>query len=259
MPLMLQHSLVLLLLKVYGVLFVLSPIILRATFRFKAKLDPQLVPREAVPPDVQAFMATRVAAITSLGFEQVGYVSVGALAGATQSFMALFSNSRTLEWADVSVVKSAQANVLKGYTEFITRCSNDSQVDTNTNATAPVLFPWPNYHVFRFPQIRDAFTLYRVHRMLVQQNIGGSKPELPAKGQEMAELKRRLERYGTRQQERGYMYLDPSGGYFRLTWKGAFLGAWRSIWPISMIRNLVMQSRSQSQLRTLGVAQPRSV
>ena len=256
MPLFIQNDLVLLFLKIYGALFILGPIVLRATFRFKAKLDPQLVPLETLPPDVRQFMTARVAAIAGLGFEEIGYINLGTMAGGTQSYMALLSNSTTLEWADVSVVKSAKQ--MKGYSEFITRCSDDAQVDTNTNATAPVLFPWPCYHVFRFPQVKDAFTLYRAHRILVQQYTGGSRPELPAKGQELAELKRRLERFGARQQERGYMYLDPSGDYFRLTWKGAIVGAWRSIWPISLLRNLWMQSRSQTQLRSLGVAQVRS-
>ena len=256
MPVLMQNDLVLLFLKVYGVLFLLGPIALRATFRFKAKLDPQLVSLESLPPDVRQFMAPRVSAITGLGFEPVGYINLGSMANGTQSFMALLSNSRTLEWADVSVVKSTKQ--MKGYSEFITRCSDDSQVDTNTNATAPVLFPWPSYHIFRFPQINDAFTLYRVHRMLVQQNTGGSRQELPNKGQELAELKRRLERYGVRQQERGYMYLDSAGECFRLTWKGAILGAWRSIWPISLLRNLWMQGQSETRLRSLGVAQVRS-
>jgi hypothetical protein len=256
MPMFMQNNLVLLLLKIYGALFLLGPIVLRATFRFKAKIDPRLVPEESLPPDVRAFMTSRVAAIAGLGFEPVGYINLGTMAAGTESYMALLSNSRTLEWADVSVVKSTKQ--MKGYSEFITRCSNDAQVDTNTNATAPVLYPWPSYHIFRFPQVKDAFTLYRVHRMLVEQNTGGSKPELPAKGQELVELKRRLERFGVRQQERGYMYLDSAGDYFRLTWKGSLLGAWRSIWPISALRNLWMQSQSQTQLRTLGVAQVRS-
>jgi len=257
MPMLMQNNLVLLLLKIYGALFLLGPIVLRATFRFRAKLDPQLVPQESLPPDVRAFMTSRVAAIAGLGFDPVGYINLGTMASGTESYMALLSNSRTLEWADVSVVKSSKQ--MKGYSEFITRCSNDAQVDTNTNSTAPVLYPWPSYHIFRFPQVKDAFTLYRVHRMLVQQNTGGSTPELPPKGQELPELKRRLERFGVRQQERGYMYLDSGGEYFRLTWKGAVLGAWRSIWPISALRNFWMQSRSQTQLRTLGVAQARSI
>jgi len=63
--------------------------------------------------------------------------------------------------------------------------------------------------------------------MLVQEKIGGSRPELPSQGQELNELKRRLERYGPRQQERGYMHLEADGQSYRLTWKGAILGAWR--------------------------------
>ena len=256
MPALLGNDFALLVLKIYGAMFLLGPIVLRFTFKFKAKVDPQIVAKEALPVDVQQFMARHAMAIEGLGFENVGYVSMGTLAGGTRSFMALYSNSKTLEWADVSAVKSAKG--LKGYCEFITRCSDDSQVDTNTNATAPVLSASAAYHVFRFPQITDATTLYRAHRMLVQENIGGSRPELPPKGQEVAELKRRLERYGARQQQCGYMYFDAAGQQFRLTWKGAILGAWRSIWPVSSIRNLMQQSQSQARLRSMGVAEVRS-
>jgi len=54
------------------------------------------------------------------------------------------------------------------------------------------------------------------------------------------------------------MYLDAAGEFYRLTWKGAALGAWRSIWPISAIRNFMMETKSQSVLRSQGVAQMRS-
>jgi hypothetical protein len=252
---LLSNGFFLLLVKVYGAFLILGPVLLRIQFRFNAKLNPQLVPVESLPPDVQQFMAPRVQSIAGLGFDPVGYVNVGKMTSGTGSFMALFSNPRTMEWANVSVVKSASR--MAGYIEFITRCSDDAQVDTNTNSTPSVLFPLPSYHVFRFPQVKDAFTLYRAHRMLVQEKIGGSKPELPQPGQELAELKRRLERYGPRQQERGYMYLHKSGEYFHLTWKGAILGAWRSVWPIASLRRWWMQSREQDRLRSLGVAQYR--
>jgi hypothetical protein len=249
---LLNSGIVITLLKIYGVLFVLGPIVLRATFRYKAKVNPQLVPANALPENVRKFMEPRLPELSGLGFQFVGYVNVGSLAPNTQAYMALLSNSRTSEWADVSVVTAATK--LRGYIEFITRCSDDSQVDTNTNSMAPVLFPSPNYHVFRFPQIKDAFTLYRAHQMLVQQNLGGSRPELPPPGHEMSELKRRLERFGPRQQERGYMYLERDTENYRLTWKGAILGGWRSIWPVSALRAWWMQTRSETRLRSLGVA-----
>ena len=253
---MLDNGYISLLLKIYAAFYVLGPIVLHATFRFKANVNPQLVALEALPNEVQQFMTPRLPGITALGFETVGYVSLGSVAKQTEAYMALLSNSRTLEWADVTVVKSPIQ--MRGYIEFITRCSDDSQVDTNTSSTAPVLFPTPSYHVFRFPQLKDAFTLYRAHRMLVQEKLGGSRPELPPAGQELSELKRRVERYGPRQQERGYMYLEAGGQNFRLTWKGAILGAWRSIWPISLLRGWWMRNRSQVTLRSLGVAEYRS-
>jgi len=254
MPGITENSLFLLLLKIYAALFVLGPIILRIQFRFNAKLDPQSVPLESLPADVRGFFATRISAITGLGFELIGYVNVAMTKG-TGSYMALFSNPRSLEWADISAAKTSK--LMKGYTEFITRCANDEQVDTNTNATAPVLSPQSSHHVFRFPQIQEPFTLYRVHRALVQQTLRGSQPELPPKGQEIAELKRRLERYGRQQSEQGYMYLDASGQFYRLTWKGAVLGAWRSIWPVNLLRSKWMEQQNQTRLRSLGVQQVR--
>jgi hypothetical protein len=59
--------------KAYAILLILGPILLRSKFRFKAKLDPQLVPVESLPPDVRAFMEPRAKSIAGLGFEPVGY------------------------------------------------------------------------------------------------------------------------------------------------------------------------------------------
>lgn len=52
--------------------------------------------------------------------------------------------------------------------------------------------------------------------------------------------------------------LEADGRSFRLTWKGAILGAWQSIWPISTLRAWWMQKRSEMRLRSMGVAEYRS-
>jgi hypothetical protein len=237
----------------FGLLLVLAPVALWLTFQHRAKVFPRSVSFEDLPAQVRNFMQSRVEAIALWGFDLVAYLNLGALASGTESFMALMSNPHTSEWADVSFVVSPRKS--RGYIEFITRCSQDVQVDTNTNATAPVLFPMPNYHVFRFPQINDVFTLYRVHRMLVQENTNGNRPVLPPRGQEVAELQRRIERFGPWQQARGYMYLEPPGKFYRLTWKGAIVGGWRSIWPVPMLRSWRMKRQSAAILRRIGVAQ----
>jgi len=237
----------------YGVMLVLAPVALRLTFKHQSKVFPRTVSFEELPAAVRDFMQPKVDAILLWGFDLVAYLNVGELVPGSQAFVALLSNPHTNEWADVSYVVSWRKS--RGYMGFVTRCSGDLQVDTNTNATLPVLFPLPNYRVFAFPQVDDVFTLYRVHRMLVQQNVNGDRPVLPPRGQEIAELQRRLERFGPSQQARGYMYLDSAGKVYRLTWKGSIVGGWRSIWPMPWLRRWRKRLESEAILRKVDAAQ----
>ncbi len=236
----------------YGIVLILSPIVLRLQFRYRAKVDPRVVTLADLPAEVREFIEPRVATFAPWNFDVVAYLNLGSIAARTESFMALLSNPHTAEWAGVVFVMSRTKNVR--FMEFMTRCSEEMQIDTNTDSTAPVLFPLPRHHVFRFPQIQDVFTLYRVHRMLVNEITHGALPVLPPPGQELAELKRRLDRYGPWQQEHGYMYLDATGESYRLTWKGAILGAWRAVWPVPLLRGWRMQKVNQAVLNRIGAA-----
>jgi hypothetical protein len=236
----------------YGIVLALSPIVLRIQFRYRAKVEPRVVPFEDLPAEVREFMEPRVASFALWNFDVAAYLNLGSIAARTESFMALLSNPHTAEWAGVIFIKSRVKKVR--FMEFMTRCSEEMQIDTSTDSTTPVLFPLPRHHVFRFPQIQDVYTLYRVHRMLVNEITHGALPVLPPAGEEVAELKRRLDRYGPWQVEHGYMYLDKSGENYRLTWKGAILGAWRAVWPIPLIRGWRMRVGNQAVLNRIGAA-----
>jgi hypothetical protein len=236
----------------YGILLILGPIVLRIQFRYRAKVDPRVVPIEELPAEARQFMELRVASLVPWNFDLVAYLNLGSVTKGTEAFVALLSNSHTGEWADVSFVASKAKSA--GYVEFITRCSEEVQIDTNTSATPSALFSTRQHHVFRFPQTQDVFTLYRIHRLLVTQITHGALPVLPPPGQEVAELKRRLERYGPWQQKNGYMYLGADGENYRLTWKGAILAAWRAIWPVPLFRGWRMRMENQAVLNKIGVA-----
>jgi hypothetical protein len=236
----------------YGIVLVLGPIVLRIPFRYPAKFDLRVIPLEGLPVEAREFMDPRVESLRAWNFEPVTYLELSSVAVGTRAFMALLSNPHTCEWADVSFTVSGAKKA--GYIEFITRCSEEMQIDTNTNSTAPVMFPLPQYHLYRFPRVHDVFTLYRVHRMLVNEKTHGALSVLPPVGQEVAELKRRLERYGPWQQERGYMHLDAKGENYRLTWKGAILAAWRGTWPVPLLREWRIQKENQAALNRIGVA-----
>jgi hypothetical protein len=236
----------------YIVLFLLAPIVLRTRFRLKAKVEPAAMPSSQMPELARAYIEARVADFANWNFEPVAYVNLGNVTPSAGAYMALLSNAHTSEWADATFVISPAKKF--GYIEFITRCSEQMQIDTNTSPGAPVFFPVPQHHIFRLPQVRDVFTLYRVHRMLVTEITHGALPVIPPAGEEVAELKRRVNRYGPWQQEHGYMVLDASGENYRLTWKGAILGAWRSIWPISVLRAWRQRVSNQAILNRLGAA-----
>jgi hypothetical protein len=236
----------------YGILLIVGPIALRMQFRHRAKVDPRVVPIEELPAAVREFMEPRVASLAPWNFDLIASLSLGSIAARTEAFMALLSNPHTGEWADVSFVVSKTKSA--GYVEFVTRCSEEMQIDTNTNSTAPVLFPLPQHRIFRFPKVQDVFTLYRIHRMLVTQITHGALPVLPPPGQEVAELKRRLDRYGPWQQEHGYMYLDAAGENYRLTWRGAILAAWRGVWPVPLFRGWRMRVENRAVLNRIGAA-----
>ncbi len=235
----------------YGILLVLMPLALKWRFRYRRRIVPRVVEFWNLPPAAQQFIEERIDSIEVWGFDLVNYLNWDVGAGGTGPFVALLSNPHTREWATISYVASNGNS--RGYIEFITQWSDGIQVDTNTKALHAVLFPTPNCHVFRFPQVRDVFTLYRLHRMLVKQTVGRGHPFVPPRGQEVTEWQRRLERYGPYQQSRGYMYLDGRDQCYRLTWKGAIVGGWRSIWPLPLLRAWRLKRRT---LRETAIRQP---
>jgi len=130
--------------------------------------------------------------------------------------MALFSNSRTLEWADVSVGKVHETKMAWLYL--------NSFLDARTTLKLTrIQIPSLRFFFHRSPTMCSVSAspgcLQAVScplELLVHQSTGGSKPELPPRGQELAELKAPSGNdTAQRQQELGYMYLDGAGEYFR--------------------------------------------
>ena len=246
------HSLLLLVFWFYVFLFLLAPIVLRMRFRLKAKVDPTVMQIGEMPEAARVYIEARVAEFANWNFELVSYLNLGNVTPSTGTYVALLSNVHTSEWADATFIISPVKKY--GFIEFISRCSEQMQIDTNTSPKAPIFFPVPQHHVLSLPQVEDVYTLYRVHRMLVTEITHGALPVIPPPGEEIAEFKRRVNRYGPWQQEHGYMFLDGSGENYRLTWKGAILGAWRSLWPISVLRRWRLRAKNQTIIDRLGAA-----
>ncbi len=233
----------------YGLMLVIGPLTLRATFRFRARVLANQLSFEHLPPFVQSYVQPRQAFLVTLGFAPLHYLKMEMVPNVS-SYFVLFLNQDTGEWADITVALAT--GVAKGYVEFISYYSEDLQIDTNNNSVRPMLGA-PRYPTYRFPQIQSAERLYQCHKALAAKHAGYTRPVLPPPGKEIEELTRRIDRYAPWQAKQGYLYLDSAGENYRMTWKGAFLGTLRSVWPVPMVRSWIMERSAAKLLRTLGV------
>ena len=231
-----------------------GPILLHRDFRFRTRIDAVPVPLGDLPVHARGYMLPRVVELASLGFELVGYFDVTGTSVGTASYLALAVNCKTNEWANVSYVTTVPAGVERGFIEFIA-ASSGGRVETNTNGAPTPLFP-AAHPIFRFPQVEEAATLYRLHRRFVEEKLGDAVLQLPARGEETGELTRRLQSYAQHQERRGNMRRDADGEYARLTWKGAIVISWRGLWPVALRRRLRMYREAEQRLEALEAVRP---
>jgi hypothetical protein len=234
---------------VVGIYYILGPVLVRSTFKFNAQCRPVLIPAGQLPPAIAALFRDRIPQIQNLGFEFVGCYDCGNMAANTRSYIAYFCNRQTQDFANISAVITPKKAT--GYFEFSTRFSDGSFLETNTNRVLPLSPPNPQVRIFRFPEIADPVSLYRLHRRLIEKYAGGLWPQGEPKGTEIQRLVRVVESYGPRHVQNGYMYLSPRGDQYRLTWKGAFLMTWRALPPTSLVRKALQSQAMRAELKSL--------
>jgi hypothetical protein len=248
------HNLFIQLAAILGLLHVVSPLALRATYRFSGTCDPIPVDGNSVPPLVRDLVGRCAPKFESLGFTFLGYFDVGPLVKNAKAYLAYFVNRSSGVFANVSVVTSAAKTV--GYFEFSTTFTNGLTLDANTNKTLPLTPARPNFLVFRFPEVFDPVELFQIHRALIQKYGTTLQPQMFSQGQETGRIKSQIGQYAAEQAKTGYMYRAKDGQTYRLTWKGAILLAWKALWPTSMVRGWLYRVQMKRELRSLCVNHP---
>jgi hypothetical protein len=240
---------------VIGVLHIAGPLALHSTFRLAAKITPVAVSAEALPEAVAKCIAPRIAQMERLGFAYIGCYDCGELTLQTRTYVAYFCNRTTNDFANVTAVVTPRG--VGSYFEFSTRFSKCAALETNTNRTLPLTPENPDVRVFRFADIAEPQTLYQIHRRLLDKYASGLWVAGEPKGLEIQRLVRVLENYGPRHAKIGYMVMAEDGASYRLTWKGAFLMAWRGLWPASLLRRMLERHAmrvERHELEVQGVA-----
>ncbi|MEW5722264.1 MAG: hypothetical protein AB1896_04100 [Thermodesulfobacteriota bacterium] len=144
------------------------------------------------------------------------------------------------------------------YVEICSGFVDGREVCTNNSSLLSPFSPGPDKMVFQLPGVRDAADLYRVHTRLMA-SASGMRPEkkaAPDKNQVADELREDIRKELERQAARGMFYFDGKAGAYRPTLKGAYLAAWRLLWPIKWIRGLRRDRRARLLLEEIGGVNP---
>lgn len=234
-----------------GAVYLLGPVLVRYTMRFSAHCNPNEIALEALPREVAGLFRPRVAELSNLGFELLGRYDCGSLTNETHSYVELFFNRATNDFASVCVLTTPRT--VASYLEFSSRFVNGTVLETNTNGMLPLTPANPGHRVFRFSKIQTPQALYRVHQQLVEKYAPGAWTHAEAKGEELQRYVRVIENYGPRHAQIGYMRPTKDGNWYELTWKGAFLMTWRGLWPTCVLRRFAQRHTMQSELHSLEV------
>ena len=221
----------------------------RSAYRFAAKCNPVDIPQADLPEAVAGHIIPRIAEMEFLGFTLVGCYDCGELAVQTRSYVAYFCNRGDNDFANVTATVSPRG--VTSYFEFSTRFSNGLAIETNTNGVLPLTPGNLAVRVFRFADIQQPKDLYEIHRQLLEKYAVDLYPQGEPMGQEIMRWVRTVGNYGPRHEKIGYMVLAEDGASYRLTWKGAFLIAWRGLWPTSLLRKLYERHAMAAERREL--------
>jgi hypothetical protein len=232
-----------------GAIYLLSPTVVRSTFRFFSRCQFNSLGLEHLPEKVSAEFRRRVSEFADLGFELLGCFDCGALANDTHSYIACCSNLATNEFATVSALITPLGPA--SYFEFSSRFSDSCSIATNTNGILPLLPANPEIRVFRFAFVQEPRALLQIHRQLTAKYAPGRCALGESREAEIQRRVRMLESVGPRLAQSGYMKLRAAGDGFGLTWKGAIRMTWLGLWPVTLVRKLARRYAMQSELNAL--------
>jgi hypothetical protein len=143
--------------------------------------------------------------------------------------------------------------------EFMTRYKDGRVIQTN-NAEPLSAFPDPPQCVnSRFPTVRDAVQLYRLHQALCRRNGSGQKSlklDEQFGGDGLAYVADALIEELDEAVKAGYMRLDQAAGVYRPTVMGAIKMTYGELWPYKGVRLYRRARRERELLAELAQAVP---
>jgi hypothetical protein len=232
--------------------YVGGPVAIRLLVSQTAQPEFREVRREELPPWLAATFEQTAKELHALGFSRIA--TAAHVQDQVAGMMELHVDRVGGRMATANAVfrRGAQggaAETAAQYVEFCTKFSEGGEVCTNNSRTLAVLGGVPPKEIFQLPAEHDLARLLEFHGAAVDRLFPGRTPVLPTPGEELAALSAGMIGDLDQYVGRGMMYLDQAGAAYRLTWKGAFLAAWRSLPAGSFLWRRRMEHRVSELMR----------
>jgi hypothetical protein len=233
----------------FGIMYLGAPLVIWATQRQTA--NPKLEPYGMALADPKfQFLTTAAAQMQSLGFELIGYFGYIGQTRNVNAFIAYLVHRKNGD-AGIAAVMETSAGITARTVEFATRFFDQSSITTGNSRTPGVYIRPRTKPVYHFPWIADPARLYDIHQQLMLRDKLGMAKDPAQPGHEQERLLEGIRAEMKDQLEPGILRLDASGTYYRPTLWGAYLMAWKLLFPVKQIRVAIKTSKAQRLARSL--------
>lgn len=215
---------------------------------------------EGVPPQAIAIYREVAVKMDRHGFRPLGHFRIADSAPNLTAFLGLFENRRARQTArTLATVAESPSNArprqLATSLVFHTNFTDGTRLMTSNTAVRAV-HPRPGttrQGSMSFPTVRDPVRLYELHEACVGRYAGDGIRAATTITDTLEYLRISRDEETSKLIEAGYYYLDEAKHLYRLTWKGAFLTAWKLQWPIKQIRLMLRRIEIARMLRELNL------
>lgn len=249
---------------VVGIPYVLGPILIKSTQKFRA-IPPLRVfdPQQSPPPrQVAEFFDGAVRELESVGFSAVAHVAIPDMVPHVATLLVLLENRDTDDGAIVVSMHgmsdsgggARRVQMQSHYVEISCEFVDGVQLSTNNSEIGPSFAAVPQRRIVQLPQIKSPARLYRLHQRAVEELATARRSPLPPREELVDHLGRDMTDEFETQIDTGYLFKTP--GYYRPTWKGAILMTWKEVWPVNAIRRMRRRNRARQFLERWETHEP---
>jgi len=187
----------------------------------------------ALPGALQVHFETEDSRFEEIGFKPVVTVTEDESLPGIKYFLRAYENHEDEVMAiAVAVVPgpSGSSSGYNAYVEFSTYYEDGREISSSSWDDVYPFRTTPERQFASLPELDDPRELYRVHEWRIDQAAEGARKFFePGDGPE--HLRWAIDEEMKAEERSGHLKLDPKSGFYTLTWKGAYVAAFKQMWP----------------------------